>query len=64
MDLLQCPRAHCDAVEFSIMANNGFFVAGAADIELKAICTMVESKIESWDGIFRRVKPGAAMSEQ
>ena len=64
MDLLQCARAHCNAVEFSVMANNGLFAAGAADIKLKAIDAMVESKIESWNGIFRRVKPGAAMSEQ
>jgi len=64
MDLLQGARAHCNAIEFSIMANNGFFAAGATDIKLKTIDAMVESKIESRDCVFRRVKPGAAMSEQ
>jgi len=64
MDLLQCARAHRYAVEFSVMANNRLFAAGAADVEFKAIDAMLEGKIKSWDGVFRRVKPGAAMSEQ
>ena len=55
MDLLQGARAHRHAIEFSVMANNRLFVAGTADIKLEAICAMVESKIESWNGIFRRV---------
>jgi len=46
------------------MANNGLLAAGAADVKLKTINTMVEGKIESRDGVFQRVKPGAAMSEQ
>src|SRR6478609_2706330 len=46
MDLLQGARAHSNAVEFSVMANNGFFAAGAADVKFKTICVMVESKIE------------------
>jgi len=64
MDLFQCARAHRNAVEFPIMAYNGFFAAGATDIKLKTIDAMMESKIESRDCVFRRVKPGAAMSEQ
>ncbi len=64
MDLLQCSGAHRDAVELSIMANNGLFVAGAADIKLKAIGAVPEAKVESRDGIFRRIESGAAMSEQ
>ena len=64
MDLLQRTRAHCNAVEFSIMANNGLFAASAADVKLKAIGAMFEAEIESWNGVFRRVEPGATMSEQ
>jgi hypothetical protein len=40
MDLLQCAGTHRHAVEFSVMANNRLFAAGAADIELKAIHAM------------------------
>ena len=46
------------------MANNGLPVAGAANIELKTINAMFEREIKSRDGIFRRIEPGAAMSEQ
>ena len=46
------------------MANNGLAIAGAADVKFKTIGAMFESKIESRNSIFRRVEPGAAMSEQ
>ena len=64
MDLLQCALAHHHAVESIVMANNGLLGTGATDIKLKAIDTLFQREIESWDGVFRRVKPGAAMSEQ
>jgi hypothetical protein len=46
------------------MTNDRLFAAGAANVKLKAIDAMFQGKIESRDGVFRRVKPGAAMSEQ
>ena len=46
------------------MTNDGLLSAGAADIEFKAIYAMVEGEIESRDSVLRRVKPGAAMTEQ
>jgi hypothetical protein len=46
------------------MTNDRLFAAGAADIELKAIDALFQRKIESRDGVFRCVKPGAAMTEQ
>jgi hypothetical protein len=46
------------------MANNGLSVASAADVKLKAINSVVEGKIKSRDSIFRRIEPGATMSEQ
>jgi hypothetical protein len=64
MDLLQRPRAYRYAIKFSIMANNGLLIAGAADIKFKAVRAMFERKIKSRDGVFRSVEPGAAMTEQ
>ena len=46
------------------MANNGLLAAGAADVKLKTVRAMIEREIKSRDGVFRRVKPRAAMSEQ
>lgn len=46
------------------MANNGLSVASAADVKLKAINAMFKSKIKSRDSVFRRIEPGATMSEQ
>ncbi len=64
MDLFQCARTHRYAVELSVMANDGLLGAGATNVKLKAINAMFQREIESRDGVFRRVKPGAAMSEQ
>ena len=63
VDLFQGARAHRYAVEFSVMTNDRLFAAGAADIKFKTIDAMFQGKIEGWDGVFRRVEPGAAMSE-
>ena len=46
------------------MANNGLPVDGAADVKLKTINAMVEGEIKSRDSVFRRIEPGATMSEQ
>ena len=64
MDLFQSVLAHHHAVESIVMANNGLLAAGAADVKLKTVRAMVEREIESRDGVFGRVDPGAAMSEQ
>jgi hypothetical protein len=37
---------------------------GAANVKLKTINAMFEREIKSRDGVFQRVEPGAAMSEQ
>src|SRR5579859_5255615 len=64
LQLFECVFAYDQAIEAGIMANNGLPVAGAANIELKTINAMFEREIKSRDGIFRRIEPGAAMSEQ
>jgi hypothetical protein len=64
VDLLQGALAHHHPVESIVMANNRLLAAGAADIKLKAIDTVIEREIESGSGVFRCIEPGAAMSEQ
>jgi hypothetical protein len=46
------------------MAQNGLPVAGAAHVKFKAVSPMLQRKVESGDGVFRRIKASTAMSEK
>ena len=63
-DVLQAALTHHHTVEPIVMTNNGLLAASTADVELKAVNAVFQGEIESGDCVFRRVKPGAAMSEQ
>jgi hypothetical protein len=52
------------AVQPGIVANDGLFVAGAAYVKFKAVGAMLERKIKGGNGVFRRLEPGATMSEK
>jgi hypothetical protein len=47
-----------------VVADDGLLIARATHIKFKTVSAVFKRQIKSRDGIFRRVKPRAAMSEK
>jgi len=61
LQLMQCISLDGKPVQLPIMADDGLEVAGQADIEFKAVRTLLKGQIESPQSILRCLAAGAAV---
>lgn len=64
LKLFERVLAYYQSVQPGIMADDGVFVAGVANVKFKTVRAMFQGQIKCSEGIFRRVPAGASMSEQ
>ena len=63
-DLLRGPAAQGHAMELGVVTEDGLAVAGAADVKFKTVRAVLQREVERGDGVFRREKPRAPMTEK